>query len=111
LIPPSIEITNLHAQLCSAISDPTRILVLYALSEQPQNVTQLTQVLNLPQSTTSRHLAILRSSGLVQPARHGREVLYTLADSRVIEALDLMRGILADRVSKHADQLNVTRVE
>ena len=108
MIPPSVEITNLHAQLCSSISDPTRILVLYALGEQPQNVTQLTELLNLPQSTISRHLAILRSSGLVMTERNGRQVLYALADRRVIEALDIMRSILADRVSKHADHFNAT---
>ena len=111
MIPPSIEITTLHAELCSSISDPTRILLLYALAEQPQNVTELTQILDLPQSTISRHLAILRSSGLVLPGRNGRQVVYTLADSRVIEALDLLRSILANRVSKHADQLNVSRME
>jgi ArsR family transcriptional regulator len=108
MIPPSSEITNLHARLCSAISDPTRILVLYALAEAPQNVSQLTETLNLPQSTTSRHLAILRASGLVLPERNGRQVVYALADRRVIEALDIMRSILADRVNKHADLLSAT---
>ena len=108
MIPPSFEITNLHAHLCSSISDPTRILILYTLAEQPQNVTQLTEILSLPQSTVSRHLAILRAAGLVVPERNGRQVLYVLADRRVIEALDIMRSILADRVNKHADQLNVS---
>lgn len=111
MIPPSSEITNLHAQLCSSIADPTRILVLYALAEETQNVTQLTETLNLPQSTISRHLAILRASGLVLPERSGRQVVYALADQRVIEALDIMRSILADRVSKHADLLNATPME
>jgi ArsR family transcriptional regulator len=108
MIPPSTEITNLHAQLCSAIADPTRILVLYALAEQPQNVTELVEILTLPQSTISRHLAVLRGAGLVIPERNGRQVHYALADLRVIQALDLMRSILADRVNKHADLLNPT---
>ncbi len=111
MIPPSSEITNLHARLCSSISDPTRILILYALAEETQNVTQLTEILNLPQSTISRHLAILRASGLVVPERNGRQVVYALADRRVIEALDIMRSIMADRVSKHADLLNATPME
>ncbi len=111
MIPTSSEITNLHAQLCASISDPTRILVLYALAEQPLNVTELTEILNLPQSTISRHLAILRSSGLVLPERNGRQVVYALADPRVIDALDILRRILADRVSKHADLLNKPPME
>jgi DNA-binding transcriptional ArsR family regulator len=111
MIPSSLEITNLHAELCSAISDPTRILVLYALADQPRIVSQLVEVLTLPQSTVSRHLAILRGAGLVQTARSGRQVVYALTDARVIQALDLMRAVLADRLSKHADLLTVSSME
>jgi len=35
-------------------------------------------------------------------------VVYALSDDRVIQALELMRSILADRVIKHADLLSET---
>ena len=111
ITPTTAEITTLHARLCSAISDPTRILLLYVLAEQPKNVTQLVEALDLPQSTVSRHLALLRTAGLVDFERSGRQVNYTLADPRVIQALDLMREILNDRVTKHADLLSPPPVE
>ena len=111
MIPPSSEITNLHARLCSSISDPTRILILYALAEETQNVTQLTEILNLPQSTISRHLAILRASGLVVPERNGRQVVYAVADGRVIEALEFLLTIMADRLITHAFLLKATPME
>ena len=108
MVPPSTEINNLHAHICSAVSDPTRILLLYALADGPCNVTQLTEALGQPQSTVSRHLAILRGAGLVWAERSGRQVVYALSDDRVIQALELMRSILADRVIKHADLLSET---
>lgn len=104
-LPPTAEITNLHARLCSAISDATRIMLLYALADQPQNVSQLVETLAQPQSTVSRHLAILRTAGLVTTERNGRQVVYELTDGRVIEALDLLRRVLTDRVSKDAGLL------
>ena len=55
-------------------------------------------------------VATLRGAGLVWAERSGRQVVYALADSRVIQALDLMRSILADRVIKHADLLSETEV-
>ena len=102
MIPKRAEIVRMHAELCSGISDPNRIAILYALWECPSNVTDLTRKLNLPQSTVSRHLRILRNSGLVNFHRIGREVIYELSDERVIEALDLLRNILHDRIYAHS---------
>ncbi len=90
------EINRLHAQVCAGLSDPTRILILYALSEQAQTVGELAQKLNLPQPTTSRHLKILRDRNLVLSQRDGPYVYYRIRDDRIIEALDLLREVLAD---------------
>ena len=57
---PIEEINSLHSHICQAIGDPRRIQILYALSEQPLNVTDLARALNIPQPTVSRHLAVLR---------------------------------------------------
>lgn len=96
------EITQLHADFCSALADSTRLILLYALSEGPRNVTELTQDLAQPQPTISRHLKILRDRGLVIANRQGMTVQYSLADHRVIDALDILRGIMRDSIQKRA---------
>jgi ArsR family transcriptional regulator len=106
MIPQRAEIARMHAELCSGISDPNRIAILYALSECPNNVSTLTERLRLPQSTVSRHLRILRNSGLVNYHRLGREVVYELSDDRVIEALELLRLVLNDRINSHSQLIN-----
>lgn len=104
MITPSLkqEISQLEADFCSALSDPTRILLLYALSEEPRNVTELTAELGIPQPTTSRHLKILRDRGLVQTTRQGTTVTYSLADKRLISALDLLRAVMRERIAYRA---------
>lgn len=99
------EITQLHADFCSALADPTRLVLLYALADGPRNVTELTQELNQPQPTISRHLKILRERGLVSANRQGMMVEYNLADQRVIEALDILRSIMRDGIQKRASLL------
>ena len=74
------EITQLHADFCSALADSTRLILLYALADGPRNVTELTQELGLPQPTISRHLKNLRDRGLVIATRQGMMVQYSLAD-------------------------------
>jgi DNA-binding transcriptional ArsR family regulator len=105
------EISQLEANLCSAFADPTRILILYALNERPRNVTELTNELGTTQSTTSRHLKILRERGLVHTTRQGTTIIYELADCRLIEALDILRGVLRDSVTDKASLLAELQIE
>jgi ArsR family transcriptional regulator len=100
------EITHLHADLCSALADPTRLLLLYALSDQSRNVSDLTQELQVPQPTVSRHLKVLREGGLVKATRQGASVQYELTDHRVIDALDILRSVLRERIQHHADLMD-----
>lgn len=100
------EIIQLEADFCSAVSDPTRILILYALNEHALNVTELTNELGILQPTTSRHLKVLREHGLVNTERQGTVITYSLADYRVIEALDLLRATMRDRLAEKISLIN-----
>lgn len=105
------EITQLEADFCFALSDPTRIFILYALNEKSLNVTELTNELGIPQPTTSRHLKVLRERGLVFTERQGTVITYHLADDRVIQAMDLLRAAMRDRLTQQANLVNVLSQE
>jgi ArsR family transcriptional regulator len=100
------EIIQLEADFCAALSDPTRIFILYALNESPLNVTELTNELGVPQPTISRHLKVLRERGLVIAERQGTVITYHLTDQRVIQAMDLLRSAMRDRLAQRASILN-----
>ncbi len=100
--PQESEIRELHAQICQALADPTRILLLYALAEGPKNVGELAEELALSQPNVSRHLKLLRERGMADATRDGANVIYSLRDKRVIKALDLMREVLADQLLQRA---------
>jgi len=100
------EISELEADFCFALSDPSRILMLYALSEKPLNVTELTNELGINQPTTSRHLKVLRERGLVHTVRTGTTITYHLSDKRLIQALDLLRSVMRDRLTERASLIN-----
>lgn len=96
------EINSLHANLCSGLADPNRIALLYELSAGPLNVTDLGDALEMPQSSVSRHLRVLRDRQLVTARRKGTMVYYELEERRVIEALDLLRELLRSRFESQA---------
>ncbi|MHC1785162.1 MAG: ArsR/SmtB family transcription factor [Anaerolineaceae bacterium] len=97
------EVMRMHAQVCAALADPTRILLLYSISEQPRSVGDLAKSLEISQPTVSRHLQNLRDRRLVTTAREGQNIYYSLADTRIIQALDLLRAVLADDLSHQGD--------
>jgi len=99
------EIIELHANLCSAISDPRRIMLLYAIADHPRNVSALAEAIGISQPAASRHLKTLNQRGLIHANRDGASVIYRLTDHRLIEALDLLREVLFDRLSHRAELL------
>jgi ArsR family transcriptional regulator len=105
------EISQLEADFCFSLSDPTRILILYALSETPLNVTELTNELGVTQPTTSRHLKVLRDRGLVTTKRQGTTITYHLSDKRLVQALDLLRSVMRDRLTQRVNLINEISLE
>jgi ArsR family transcriptional regulator len=100
------EIIQLEADFCAALSDPTRILILYEKKKKALNVTELTNELGIPQPTTSRHLKVLRERGLVETQRQGTVIIYHLADPRIVQAMDLLRSAMRDRLTQRANLVN-----
>jgi ArsR family transcriptional regulator len=97
------EITRLHADICSALADSRRILILYALAERSLNVSEVAEEVGISQPAASRHLTILRERAMVSAQREGQAVIYRLADMRTIQALDLLRSILADNLKSRGE--------
>ena len=91
-----------------AAGDPTRTRILKLLEDRELCVCQIQAVLQLAPSTISKHLALLKASGLVDDRKDGRFIHYALAgeghNPYAKEVLRLVRRalvrdpkILADR--------------
>jgi len=95
----------LQAELCHAMSHPTRIQILHVLFEGPKNVSEIANITWIGQSTISRHLAILKRSNLVITERHGQEMIYSVANPKIIEVCNLMRGVISEQLIKQSNLL------
>jgi DNA-binding transcriptional ArsR family regulator len=105
-LPTLQELDLLHANICQALGDPKRILIMYELNENPRNVSELAHHLELPQPTVSRHLRVLRQRSLVKPERNGASVYYHLTDPRMIEILNEMRLVLRGTLARQSSVLS-----
>jgi ArsR family transcriptional regulator len=97
------DVTRLQAEVLKVLANPTRLEILHRLADGALEVGRLAEAIGTTQPNASQHLAVLRSSGLVEAQRHGREMRYSLTDLDVIVACGLMRGVLLRRIGRLAD--------
>lgn len=78
------------SQTFKAISDPTRIRILYLLFERECAVGEISDELGLKQSTVSHQLRFLKNMRLVKSRRDGTSIYYSQADAHVMQILKQM---------------------
>lgn len=93
------ELDRLHASVCKGLADPKRLLIIDALRDGEMSVSGICDQLDLPQSNVSQHLGILRDKGLVTSRRDGQKVYYSLTSMKLVEAMDLLRQLMAEQLS------------
>lgn len=94
-------IYDLQATLLKSLASPMRLRIIHHLGEAgPVEVRKLAELFGLSQPAVSQHLAALRSVGLVEAVRDGREVRYQLADPEITAACGAMRHVLIRRIAR-----------
>ncbi len=101
------ELYRLQAEFCKAMAHPTRIHLLRSLKEGEKSVNELAKVVGVTQANASQHLAILRQFGLLNTRRDGSTIYYRISDHRIIEACDLVRNCIGERLRKSQVVLSV----
>jgi DNA-binding transcriptional ArsR family regulator len=70
----------------AALADPTRRRILTLLSNRERSVTDLVRRFDVSQPAISQHLKVLRTAGIVNVRRNGRQRLYSV-DFRRLKAI------------------------
>lgn len=87
------------ASTLQALAAPSRLLILAKLQEGPQTVGDLVEAVQMEQPAVSHQLRLLRTMGLVESERRGRNIVYSLFDDHV--------SVLIDQAIYHAEHLRL----
>ena len=99
------------AEIFKALGEPVRLRLFALLSASgEQCVCHLTDALDLPQSTISRHLGVLRHAGLVSRRRDGKWMYYQLAEQTPVELTALLQHLEQTDVQQDMQRLQRSRV-
>ncbi len=91
---------RLKATIFNALSDPVRIEIMDFLRDGEKCVCEIVPHLNLIQPVISRHLRILKDSGLVRCRKEGNKRMYSFTDQKIYQVVDALSPALADTVRR-----------
>jgi DNA-binding transcriptional ArsR family regulator len=102
-MPKPDRLLQRKADLLKALAQPTRLRILELLAEGERCVCEIQPAVEGEQSNISKHLAFLRSRGLVVGDRQGMRVMYRLADPRVINLVRETENLLSRTLKADAE--------
>ncbi len=104
------NLTTAKKYFFSALSDETRLSILYSLKENGEMcVNDICKATGKDQSLVSHHMSCLRNCGLVNTEKDGKFVVYSIKNELISQILDLsdkhvkemFEGILSCEVVKN----------
>ena len=85
----TVEESQQLGSVLSVLADPTRLQILFWLSQNNRHVKSLVEQLGMPQPGVSHHLSILRMAGLVSWRHEGKNRIYSLGGRVALDGQSL----------------------
>jgi ArsR family transcriptional regulator len=92
------DIFRRQARVLKALANESRLKIVDRLSRDECSVGELTELVGSDRSTVSKHLAVLRSHGIVLDRREGNVVYYSLQTPCVVKFFACATQVLRERV-------------
>jgi len=86
-----------QARVMKALANESRLMIIDRLGLSECSAGDLTKMVGSDQSTVSKHLAVLRSVGLVDDRREGNVVIYRLVTPCVLNFFSCTTQVLEER--------------
>jgi DNA-binding transcriptional ArsR family regulator len=100
-VTPSLNNQNrFKSTVFYALSDSIRLEIVTFLRDGEKCVCEIVPHLNLIQPLVSRHLKILKDTGIVKCRKDGTKRMYSIVDLRIFNVVDALTSELADALTK-----------
>jgi DNA-binding transcriptional ArsR family regulator len=86
-----------QAEIIKSLAHPTRLFLLDELSRGERAVHELTEMIGVEMPTVSRHLSLLKSTGILEAEKRGSQVFYRVKAPCVLNVFHCMAAIQAIR--------------
>ena len=94
------------AEILKAIAHPTRLLIVEELSKKPRCVSELTDIIGADTSTVSKHLTLMKSTGVVESSKNGNQVYYSLRVICVLNFISCLESVIETNAKEQMELLS-----
>ena len=92
------ELRRLQAETCKTFGNPTRLLILEKVWDGKVTYRELLEATGLDKVTLSQNTSFMRRKGILKGYREGGNLVFEVANHKVLKAFQLMREVLLDRI-------------
>ncbi|RVU71517.1 MULTISPECIES: metalloregulator ArsR/SmtB family transcription factor [Lactobacillus] len=105
------EMFTALAQMAKGLASDSRLVILHLLFQAPSTVETLAKESGLSVANTSRHLQVLKQSNLVKSVKDGNYIIYSLANYKIYDLINLLIDIGEDEIADFKKAQNTANSE
>ncbi len=94
------KVYDLHADICKVFSSAKRLEIMNSLKDKELSATELIEMTGLSKANLSQQMGILKAKGVINTRRDGVNIYYRIANTKIIEACNLMREVLLEQLTE-----------
>ncbi len=91
-----------RARILKAMAHPSRMFIIEKIKDKPYCVGELSEMIGIDQSTTSKHLSVLKNSGLISDNKEGTTVYYSLRCTCILEFIGCIENVIRMNIERAA---------
>ena len=95
-----------RAKILKALAHPSRIFIVEKIKNKPYCVCELAKMIEIDQSTTSKHLSILKNAGIIEDEKKGTTVYYSLRCQCIIDFIGCIENVIRMNLERDLKILN-----
>ena len=84
-----------RAKVVKAMAHPSRLMIIDELAHGERCVCELQELVGHDMSTVSKHLTVLKTSGIVKDERRGKQIFYTLKVPCILNFFHCIESVVA----------------
>ncbi|MBW6485218.1 MAG: metalloregulator ArsR/SmtB family transcription factor [Syntrophobacterales bacterium] len=97
---------ELRVKVVKAMAHPVRLMVIEFLQGRERSFSEIFKLFQFDKSTISKHLLVLKESGVISSRKTGREMIYKLEVPCAVDFFRCANVIIKDRVNKELQFLS-----
>ncbi len=94
------SILKLQADICKVFANDKRLEIINLLKDKEMTNRELMQMTGLSKVTMTQHMNVLKSKGVIVARREGVQLLFRIANPKIIQACSLMREVLVEQLQE-----------